>query len=351
MNPNWFARLMSWATRLTAVDDKGGAGGADDKGAAGSADDKGGAGGADDKGAAGGDAAGAAGGGGADDKGSAAGADDKAGASKDPWHGIREAWAAGDEKKATKLGRYATPTAALDAFISLQDRVRSGELKAQLPKNATDDQVKAWRVENGIPETHDKYDLKLSKDVAIAAEDKPYVDSMLKAIHSHGVNSQIASTVVDLYYDVQRQMTEARMAKDASFAQQSEDALRVDWGNEYRLNINQNQALLAMIPAADRELFVRGRLANGDPIMAHPGIQRWLNALAREINPVAALVPDSGGDIAGGIESEIKKIEGYMEAPAGSADHAKYWKGTEGEATQKRYRELLDGKERATAKK
>lgn len=354
MNPNWFARLMGWVLRLTAVDDKAGAGGADDKGgAAGAGDDKGGAGGgADDKGGAGaGDDKGAGGGGGADDKAGAGGADDKGAAGKDPWLGIRETYAAGDEKKLAKLGRYATPQAALDAFLALQDRLRSGELKAQLPKNATEDQVKAWRAENGIPESPDKYELALPKGVEIAAEDKPYVDSMLKAVHAQGANSAIASTVVGLYYDVQRQMTEERAAKDAEFAKQSEDALRVEWGKEFRLNMNQIDAVTAMMPAEVRDLFTHGRLANGDPLMSHPGVLKWVNALAREINPVATLVPDGGGDIVGSIEAELEKIQGWMKAPKGSPDWKKYWEGPEGDATQKRYRELLDGKERATAKK
>ena len=84
------------------------------------------------------------------------------------------------DKKLKKLGRYASPQAALDALFNAQARISSGELKAPLKEDATPEEKAAWRAENNIPETPDKYELKLSDGLIVGDADKPLVDDFLK---------------------------------------------------------------------------------------------------------------------------------------------------------------------------
>lgn len=273
----------------------------------------------------------------------AAGGDDPG--AKDPWLGIRERYAGEDAKKLAQISRYQNPEAALDALLGLQNRVRSGELRAQLPKGATPEQVKAWREESGIPETHDKY--ALPDTLKIEERDKPYVDTLLAAVHAKNGNNDLAATVVEQYYAIQQKMTEERIAADKTYVQGQEDALRATWGNEYRLNMNSIAALTATMPEDVRELFTRGRLADGNPLMGNAKVAMWLTGLSREINPVTSLLPPGGGDPASAIETEIKQIEGWMQAGRGSANGKKYWDSPE---TQERYRNLLDGQSKVRAR-
>jgi len=271
-------------------------------------------------------------------------ADDKTG---DPWGGLREKIAGGDEKKLARLNRYASPQAAIDALFALQTRISSGELKSMLPKNATPEQIATWRAENGVPETPDKYELKLRDGLVIGAADKPIIDEALKVLHGTNATAAQASALVDWYYSETVRQADERAQKDKAFAQANEDTLRSEWKDEFRPNMNMVNGLISTMPAEAQQLFMAGRLANGDPIMSHPGVLKTLVNWAREINPVGTVVPNAGANIASAIEDEITTIEKKMQAPKGSPEYRDYW---ENDKTQTRYRELLEARDR-TAKK
>lgn len=318
-------------------DDKSGAGGAG-AGAAGA----GAAGGAGEGGAAG---AGEAGKGGAGDQGAAGKAGDgDAGKGAQPtWpDDWRQRYAADDVKKMERLSRYASPAAAFDALLSLQSKIGAGELRSNLPKNATPEQITAWRADNGIPETPDKYDL---AEVAVVAEDKPMIDAFLTQLHKANAPAGVAKEAVKWYYEETARRTEQIREKDLAASTACEDALRAEWGGEYRANMNMTEGLLETMPQAVRDLFKTGRLGDGSPLMANPAVRKALTAWAREINPVTTVVPNAGANIGSAIDDEITKIEKLMAHP-----ESEYWKGPGSEKMQARYRELVGAKERLKEK-
>lgn len=276
----------------------------------------------------------------------------KAGQSDDPWRGIRQEYATKDgkldDKVMARLGRYATPHDALNALFSVQSRISSGEFRSVLPKDANDEQIKAWRAENGIPEAPDKYELKLKDGLVVGEEDKPVIDAFLKSAHGANMTAQQASQAVDWYYEEVERQTAARADLDKQLAQKAQDQLRNDWGQEYRTNENLVMGLLDSAPTGVKDLVLHGRLADGTPIMSHPDTVKWLNQLAREINPVTAIIPNAGGNIAGAIDDEIKQYETWMKAPRDSVEGKKYWADVK---VQERYRALLGAREKAGAKK
>jgi len=276
----------------------------------------------------------------------------KAGQSDDPWRGINKEYATKDgkvdEKVLQRLGRYATPSDLINSHLALQTKISSGEFRSVLPKDANDDQIKAWRAENGIPEAPDKYELKLKDGLVVGEEDKPIIDAFLKNAHAANLTASQASAAVDWYYDQIEQQTAARAEADKQLAQKAQDELRAAWGQEYRTNENLVMGLLESAPTGVKDQFLHGRLADGTPIMSHPETVRWLNQLAREINPVTALIPNAGGNIAGAIDDEIKQYETWMKAPRDSADGKKYWADVK---VQERLRALYGARDSANGKK
>lgn len=264
---------------------------------------------------------------------------------RDNW---REAYAKGqdgkvDQKKLERLQRYATPAAMFDALFGVQQKISAGELRSTLPKNATEEQIKAWRAENGIPEAPEKYELKLKDGLTIGEADKPLVDGFLKVAHAAGLSNQAASQTVEWYYDMQERQAEEREAKDKEIQQASTDKLRTEWGQEYRANINGIHALLDTAPAGVKEGFLAGRLADGTPIGSSVEILSWLDSLRRQINPVSTVVPGaSAQNIGSAIEDEIASIEKVMREnrSAYNAD----------EKMQARLRELYGARERLGSK-
>ena len=250
----------------------------------------------------------------------------------DDW---RNRYAGEDAKKMERLSRYASPAAAFDALLSLQSKIGAGELRSKLPDNATKEQVTAWRSENGIPESPDKYDI---TNLKTPAEDKPMIDSFLAKLHGANAPTGVAKEAVAWYYDEVAKRTEERMDKDKQVATASEDALRAEWGGEYRANVNMANGLLETVPADVRDLFKSGRMGDGTPIMSSPGFLKTLVGWSRQINPITTVVPNAGANIGSAIADEITSIEKTMRT-----DRKAY---NEDAKMQERYRELLNAKDR-----
>jgi len=249
-----------------------------------------------------------------------------------------------------RLERYATPREVAMALAGLQERINAGELRSHLPKNATPEQVNQWRQENGIPESPEKYDLKLKDGTVLSDADKAVVDGYLKAIHGKNANNDVATEGLNWYFEEVGRQRAARLERDAEFARSTEDVLRTEYGADYRANMNLVRGLIDLAPEAVRADLQGARLGSGDPLLSHPETIRWLVNLAREINPPTALVTNTGAGVVTSIEDELKTIEGWMKAAPGSADYKKYWNDPKISGPDGRYSQLLEGLEKARAR-
>ena len=320
----------------------GAAGGAPAGGApAGGAAGEGGAPAGGSAGAAGGAAAGS-GAAGAGDGGAVGGA---AGAAGDAGKGNENYWPAdgrdtvskGDAKILQRMGRYASPQAAMEALIAAQNRISAGELKPVLSKNATPEQLKEYREALGIPETPDKYDL--GKDIKIDGIDPALLGEVLKEAHESNQTPDQVKATLKAWTKISQSVQEQRYERDVNIQKTSEDALRAEWGPEYRRNINLIHGMLdATATPGMKEAVMNGRLADGTPIGSSPEALKFLVGLALIQNPAGVVVPGSEANPMQGVEDEITKIETNMRK-----DRAAYNKD---EKLQARYRELLTAREK-----
>lgn len=257
-----------------------------------------------------------------------------------PWgKDWREKIAGDDAALLKRLGRYSEPKAAIAALAQLQDKISRGELRTKLPKDATQEQLKAWRDENGIPETPDKYDV---ADLKISDEEKGLAESFLKAAHKADIPVTNVKGVLAWLREETAKAKEDRAEQDKELTAQAERELRAALpAGEYKGAMNTVHSLLAGAPEAVRDKFTHGRLADGTPIMAHAPTIQWLLALAHEINPAAAMDPTGGGS-ANALDDQIKEIETKMRS-----DRKAYNKD---EAMQARYRNLIEARDKAKAK-
>ncbi len=318
----------------------GGTGG--DGGAGGTGGDKGG-GKADAQGAMGaaskeGDDAGA---GGASKKDAPGSKGSEGGYWPDDW---RATASKGDAKLEARFGRYASPEAALTALIAAQNRISSGELKPVLDKDATPDQVKAWRAEQGIPETPDKYDLDLGGGLVVGEEDKPLVAEFLKNAHATNQTPEQVKASLRAYYAVHDQLTQKQADADVLAQETSIETLRAEWGPEFKRNVTLIHNLLDRTTSKEiKDKFLGGRLADGTPIGSSPEALKMMLGLALADNPAGTLVPGGSGDMGQAVDDEIGKIEAAMKK-----NRAAYNKD---EKMQARYRELLGAREKFNKRK
>ena len=251
----------------------------------------------------------------------------------------RADYANGDEKVLARLERYNTPDDVFNAMFSLQNRLRSGELKSVLRDGASAEEAAKWREENGVPATAAEYSTDLGGGMVVGENDRQAVDSYLEAMHAvHATQEQITQGL-HWHYDNQQHVAQVRAEADAKDADSAGDLLNKEWGGDYVGNLNRSHGLLALAPDGFSDRFINGRTKDGTALANDPDFWRWMSLMARKLNPSGTLTPGTGSDQIQGIETEIASIEKKM----GTREYIK------DEKMQARVRELYAEQERLKA--
>lgn len=247
-----------------------------------------------------------------------------------------------DPKLLARLQRYGSVKDVANALVAAQNRISSGELRSALKQNATAEEAAAWRAENGIPETPDKYDLKMSNGIVFGEEDKPFIDSFTKAAHAANFHPDQVKAALSWYHQDRETQIEQRAAIDAQQRDATRDELVAEWGvNDFKRNSNQIMSLLDTAPEGVKEVFMAARGPDESALFNNSKVLRFFDSIARQINPVATVVPGITGNIGTAIGDEIQKYEKMM-----GNKNSEYWKGANAEKNQARYRELVNARER-----
>lgn len=261
-------------------------------------------------------------------------------ANTDDWATRRTAYANGDQKLLARLSRYSSEKDVVDALIAAQNKISSGGLKAPLPDNATPEELKAWRTENGIPEDVNGYQIRLPEGYT-----KESLGDFLTAAHNANLTPAQVEQVVGWKADADLKAANARQEADENARLSGIDALRTEWGSEFGMNVNLITSLLDGAPQGVKEGIMSARLADGTPLASHPTTLRWLAHLAREMNPTATVVPGHGASAIQAIESELATLNKMMGDPS-----SEYWKGPKAETNQARWRELFSVQQKVSNK-
>lgn len=231
-----------------------------------------------------------------------------------PWGDNWRETAAGDDAAILKdLQRYTSPKEVAKALVEAKARIRSGELQAPLPDNATAEQVTEFRQRNGIPEKADGYLEKLPDGLVIGEDDKPLFASFAEQLHKHNVKPAVVHDVVKWYSDMLATEDKARVDADATLKTETEDALRGEWGGDYRVNVNIVNAMLSQAPKTVQDMIAEARTPDGTPIKGTADFARWMATLAREVNPIVTIPGGSSGDPMKTVHEEIAAIETLMQ--------------------------------------
>lgn len=246
---------------------------------------------------------------------------------------------AGENKDRLKtLERFQSPNAMYDAYEAIRQKMSSGELRAvtPFPEKGTDQDKMAWRAQNGVPETAEDYvkGLKLPEGIKLDDDDKKTVESLSKAAHAANMSPAHVNATVAWFATEKGSRMAARAEAEEGRRMAAEDALRAEWGQDYRGNVGRIQAFLEGAPKGIGEMISGARAPDGSMLLNNPAAAKWLVELARATNPSGVVLPGAGGDIAASVEGELKQIDQKMKT-----DRVAYNKD---EKLQARYRELLD---------
>jgi hypothetical protein len=251
----------------------------------------------------------------------------------------RDQLAGEDAEFRKQLDRFTDPKAFARSYSEAQKKIRSGEIKTKLPDNPTPEQLAQYRKDNGLPEKPETYieSLKLPNGVVPGEADKPIINGFAEYAHGKNWSPDQFNQAVSWYYDNLDAQNASRAEEDATHKRASEDALREEWGADYRRNVNAVSNLMGTMPEEVKEELLAGRTASGRMIGNHPEIVKWLAAKALEVNPAATLLP-AGQSNTAGLNNRLGEIEAMMRTEPG-----KYWKD---ENIQKEYRDLISARDK-----
>ena len=245
-----------------------------------------------------------------------------------------------DGKHAKTLDRLASPRAMFESYTALRQKLSTGELKpvTAYPEKGTPEEQNTWRKEHGIPEKPEDYKVQLREGYVPSEAEKASIDSFLKTAHAVNMSADVVNNVMQWYAANQDAQIAAQEERDNGYLQEAEDALRAEWGNEYRRNINSIKGLVGTMPEGLASLFTNARDGEGRALLNNPEMARWMVSLSKQVNPLATVVPGAS-NAAAAIESEIDEIEKLMRT-----DRKAY---NRDEKKQARLRELYQARDRA----
>lgn len=142
----------------------------------------------------------------------------------------------GDEKLMKRLERFSSPDKILQSWLAAEQKISSGEYKAQLPEDASEEQIAEWRKSNGIPEAPTEY--KLPEEIDWDDQDRELFNHVFERMHTKNATQEQVDAMVTGYMELIQQAHEKRADADRQFLQENEDALRSKLGDEYRPQIN-----------------------------------------------------------------------------------------------------------------
>ena len=256
----------------------------------------------------------------------------------------RARMAGGDEKALKRLERMKSPADVLKWATNADAKVNSMQATKPLAEDASEEEVAAWRSQNGIPQDPKGY-MDLMEGVVPGEGDEPLLDSFFGVMHEGNTDPKTVNAALDWYYKAQEAQIAAGLERDNEQHVEAEEALRAEWGGEYRGNMNQIKNYLQTLPTMEDgtglgDLVADARLPDGSLLFNSPAAVKWLADVVGELNPAGFVAPSDGAGQLESIAEEIASIEAKMGTKAYTKD----------EKMQARYRELLDAQEKISSR-
>lgn len=184
---------------------------------------------------------------------------------------------AGEDKDARKLlDRYKAPSELGKALREQSVLISKGAGKALVrPADDKPEELKVWREQQGIPAEPTGYTLPDAVVKRFTDADKPAMEMFTAGMHAHDMPPTALSAALDVYANMQ----EAIKAGDRERSIQTQDALRQEWGADFKTNVSaaRNFAETA-IPGVN---WLEARLADGRRMGDVPEVVSALVDLAK----------------------------------------------------------------------
>lgn len=222
-------------------------------------------------------------------------------------------------KELKRLQRMKTPADMYKSYRALETKLAT-EYTRKPPENATDEQLKAWRKDQGLPESPDKYDLPKVEGYEWSEADQPLVKTFTEKMFGVNADQAQVGTALQVYAEMVAETKQAQFDHDKGADETCVDSLRAEWGNEYRSNLATAKRLLNDKDNFDPDLakmLTDARAADGTRLVYNPALWKLLADLATDKYGAGAQITGDARAAASSRKAEIQKIM--------REDIGKYW--------------------------
>jgi hypothetical protein len=244
------------------------------------------------------------------------------------------------EKEIKQLERYESPEQVWKKARELEGRLSRGELRSTLRKDATAQEVAAWRTENGIPAKPEEYKVTMPAGKTAPKEDDAFLTKVRQTAHEQNYTQPQFDAMVNAFYNEVDRQTAAMGEAEKRLTTQADEKLRQEWGADYQTNKALVDQFYARAPESIREHLKAGFLGNHTPIMASVEFQKFIVQMEREINPFATVVPGGSAD-SKTVDARINELRAMMGNQA-----SEYWEGPKAAGLQEEYRGLVAARDK-----
>lgn len=242
---------------------------------------------------------------------------------------------AGQDKAALNVLSRLPSFEALGKKLMEQERlITAGKHKQPLAEGASEEDVAAWREQNGIPSTPEGY-LEKIEGLVVGEEDKADVQSFLKVAHEANADPKFVQSALKWHYEQQAEKVAAQAQADREFREAAVTEMQQAMGPDYVPNMQDLRNWLGQEEGI-MDLLVSARLSDGTLMGDNPKVLGFLVRQMREINPMITVTPGSGVAANQSIEDQINEFDQMMRTAEG---RDKYWGDPK---LQQRYNELLN---------
>ena len=149
-------------------------------------------------------------------------------------------------------------------------------------KDATEEQIAAYRTAMEVPESIDGYEFpEVEGDNAevLQAEHKAWAEKF----HQLNIPAPAAKELVAMASEIKAQVAEAELEADKKFAAESETALKEIWGGDYDKNSKLANRAGEQVFGDDFEDARTIQMSDGRFLMDHPVMMKMLAEIGREM--------------------------------------------------------------------
>ncbi len=207
--------------------------------------------------------------------------------------------------------RFTDVSKLVDGAIDMRKQLSTAIV---LPgKDATPEELVAYRKQIGVPKTPEGYKFSVLKGEEPTDTDKAFQASLAKTFHAADITSDQAKLLNTSWNELVEATRDSQIVADKQFADAAETALRKAWpGEEYAKNKGHAERASAWAFGDQMEEVRHLETKDGNFIMDHPVMLRAWAAIGREMQE-GGLVPPMDADATEQAQDQINELRGRIE--------------------------------------